>query len=353
MGKHGVAVLAGDPPAFDDFRRVPGEVRHSVQLARSGANPDHRAERQPEGAGIELGVVAEDQLVVLEALQALGDRRRGQPDPAAELGQAQPRVLGVAWLRIVSAAAIFAVWRRPWRAFAALDRSGRWLLMSWGAVLATMNGCFYEAISRLALGTVAAIEFLPVVGLAALGARTWRNLTALGLTVAGVYLLTYVRLHGGLIAFGFAFINAALFAVYIMLADRVAKRPELSGLDGLAAAMLIAAALITPVGAGAAAPALIDPKLLLPGVGIGIASSVIPYVTDQFAMARLPRATYALMVSLLPAIATIIGMVVLSQIPRGPQISGVVMVIGGVAAHREPRHQSGGASERSTGRSHP
>ena len=109
---------------------------------------------------------------------------------------ARVEVLGVAWLRIAAAAAIFGVWRRPWRAFAALDRDGRRLLIAWGAVLAVMNSCFYLAIDRLPLGTVAAIEFLPVVALAALGARTPRNALALLLAVPGVYLLTDVRLAG-------------------------------------------------------------------------------------------------------------------------------------------------------------
>lgn len=80
-------------------------------------------------------------------------------------------VLGVAWLRIASAALIFAAWRRPWRAFAAPDREGRRLLLAWGAVLAVMNVCFYSAIDRLPLGTVAAIEFLPVIVLASAAGR--------------------------------------------------------------------------------------------------------------------------------------------------------------------------------------
>src|SRR3954471_4496416 len=105
-------------------------------------------------------------------------------------------VLGVAWLRIASAAAIFAAWRRPWRAFGRLDRDGRRLLLGWGAVLAVMNASFYLAIDRLPLGTVAAIEFLPVIALAALGMRSRRNLQALGLAVAGVYLLSDLHLVG-------------------------------------------------------------------------------------------------------------------------------------------------------------
>lgn len=244
-------------------------------------------------------------------------------------------VLGVAWMRIASAALIFAAWRRPWRTFAALDREGRLLLLAWGGVLAAMNCCFYTAISRLPLGTVAAIEFLPVIALAAVGARTVRNALALALAVPGVYLLTDVQLAGQPLGIAFAFANAILFALYIILADRVAKRPQLSGIDGLAASMLIAAVAVTPVAGWQAVSAFAHPMLILAGVGVGVSSSVIPYVTDQLALARLRRATYALMVSLLPAIATVIGVIVLAQLPTPVQIAGVALVIVGVALHQQ------------------
>ncbi len=249
---------------------------------------------------------------------------------------ARVEVLGVAWLRIASAALVFAVWRRPWRAFAALNRDGRRLLLAWGAVLALMNCCFYLAIDRLPLGTVAAIEFLPVIALAALGARTRRNVLALALAVPGVYLLCDVQLAGEPLGVALAFVNALLFAAYIVLAHRVAQHGALSGIDGLAASMLIAAVVVTPLGGWQAAPALLDPIALLAGIGVGLSSSVIPYVSDQLAMARLPRATYALMVSLLPATATVIGVVVLAQIPTATELAGVALVIVGVALHREP-----------------
>jgi inner membrane transporter RhtA len=245
-------------------------------------------------------------------------------------------VLGVAWLRIASAAVIFAAWRRPWRAFARLDSDGRRLLIGWGAVLAVMNACFYTAIDRLPLGTVAAIEFLPVIALAALGARTPRNAAALALAVPGVYLLTGVRIAAEPLGLVFAFANAALFAAYIVLADRVAKRPQVSGIDALAASMLVAAVIVTPIGGWAAAPAFGDPIGLLAGAGVGISSSVIPYVSDQLALARLARATYALMVSLLPATATVVGIVVLTQVPSPAETVGVALVVGGVALHRSP-----------------
>jgi inner membrane transporter RhtA len=242
--------------------------------------------------------------------------------------------LGTGWLRIAAAALVLAAWRRPWRVAAA----GRWgllgdrTLLALGAVLAVMNCCFYLSIDRLPLGTVAAIEFLPVIALAAVGARTGRNGAALVLAVAGVYLLTGVRLAGEPLGFLFAFANAGLFALYIVLSHRVAQA---SGLDGLAASMIAALVVVTPLAGWDALPALDDPIAIVAGIGVGVASSVIPYVCDQMAMARLPRSTYALLVSLLPATATVIGIVVLSQLPSAQEVLGVALVVGGVAIHRD------------------
>ncbi|MFG1924746.1 DMT family transporter [Cryptosporangium sp. NPDC048952] len=240
--------------------------------------------------------------------------------------------LGVAWLRIASAALIFAVWRRPWRSWRAAPRG---VLIGWAAVLAVMNSAFYLALERLPLGTVAAIEFLPVIVLAAWAARTRRNLLALGCAVAGVYLLVDVRLVGEPLGFVFAAANAVLFAAYIVLGHRVARSSAVSGLDGLALSMIIAAVVAVPFGIRDAAPAFTDVVALAAAIGVGISSSVIPYVTDQLAMARLPRATYALMVSILPATATVIGVIVLAQVPSPAEIAGVALVIVGVAIHRE------------------
>ena len=244
--------------------------------------------------------------------------------------------MGVAWLRIASAAVIFAIWRRPWRAWSALGESTRRTLLGWGGVLAVMNICFYLAIDALPLGTVAAIEFLPVIVLAALAARSRRNIAALVLAVAGVYLLTDVRLAGEPWGLAFAAANALLFAAYITLGHRVARDEALTGIDGLALSMLIAAAVALPFGLWEARPAMTDPVLLAAGIGVGVCSSVVPYVCDQLAMKRLARSTYALMVALLPATATVIGIVVLAQIPTIAESAGVLLVIGGVALHREP-----------------
>jgi inner membrane transporter RhtA len=240
-------------------------------------------------------------------------------------------VLGVAWLRIASAAVIFALWRRPWRHVRGAGR----LLLAWGTVLAAMNTTFYLAIDRLPLGTVAAIEFVPVIVLAALGTRTPRNMGALALAIPGVYLLTDVALEGDPLGVAFAFVNAGLFAAYIVVSHRAAQNGTIPGIDLLGMAMLIAAVVATPIGVWGAAPAFLDPLALAAGIGVGVSSSVIPYVTDQLAMARMSRSTYALMVALLPATATVIGIVVLAQLPSAVEALGVGLVIAGVAVHRD------------------
>jgi inner membrane transporter RhtA len=237
-------------------------------------------------------------------------------------------VWGVAWLRIASAAAVFAVWRRPGRAV------GRPAVVLLGVVLATMNTVFYLALARLPLATVGAIEFLGVVTLAAAGARSVRNLLAMLLAVTGVVVLTDVRLAGSTLGYALAFANCALFMLYVALGHRIAT----TGTDGvhqLGAAMLIAALVATPFGVVAAAPAFAHPGWLLAGCAVGISSSVIPYVTDQLAMARLRRSTFALMLCVLPAWATVIGAVVLAQIPTARDLLGIALVIAGVAVHQQ------------------
>jgi inner membrane transporter RhtA len=99
--------------------------------------------------------------------------------------------------------------------------------------------------------------------------------------------------------------------------------------------MLIAAVVALPIGVTDALPAFADPVALAAAVGVGVTSSVIPYVFDQLAMRRLARATYALMVALLPATATVIGILVLTQVPTAIELLGVGLVIAAVAVHRD------------------
>jgi inner membrane transporter RhtA len=241
---------------------------------------------------------------------------------------------GVAWLRITSAALIFAVWQRPWRSFRALSTAERRVVLALGVVLAAMNVTFYLALARLPLATVGAIEFLGPIALAAAGMRGARNTVALALAAVGVHYLIDIRMAGGLIGYVYAFANCALFVLYIVLGHRLAADGGARGVQRLGMAMAIAAVVAAPIGLPDAVPALTNPVLLAAGIGVGLCSSVIPYILDQLAMARLPRATFALLLTLLPATATIVGVVVLGQVPAPLECAGIALVIAGVALHR-------------------
>lgn len=156
--------------------------------------------------------------------------------------------------------------------------------------------------------------------------------------------VAWLRIAAAAVVFGltaqlagvaFAVANAALFALYIVLGHRVARSDLMRGVDGLALAMLVAAVFVFPVGIWDAAPAFTDPAALAAAIGVGVCSSVIPYVCDQLAMAQLARATYALMVSLFPAIATVIGVAVLTQIPTLVETGGVLLVVAAIAVHKQ------------------
>ena len=243
-------------------------------------------------------------------------------------------VLGVAWLRIAAAALVFAPWTKPWRTFGRASWRERLLLLGLGACLAVMNSTFYLALDRLPISLVAAIEFVGTIGIALYGLRTRRNHVALVLAIIGVFVLIDVRWSSDPMGLFWAFVNGALFVDYIVLAHKAAEGGASGGVERLGAAMATAFLFVMPIGFLDALDAFADPVLLLAGAGVGVCSSVIPYVCDQLAMSRLTRAGYALLLALLPAMATIVGLVVLRQIPSAKDVLGVLLVMAGVAMHK-------------------
>ncbi|MDX8439367.1 EamA family transporter [Mesorhizobium australafricanum] len=241
-------------------------------------------------------------------------------------------VLGMAWLRIATAALIFAPLTRPWRVFARTDRAQRLLLLAFGACLAVMNCSFYLALARLPMSLVAAIEFVGTIAVALVGLRSRRNVAALAVAVVGTLLLIDVKWSSDPVGLSWAFLNGALFVGYIVIGHCVAQAGI--GIAGLGTAMAIAFLIVLPVGFREALPAFSSPQLLIAAIGVGVCSSVIPYICDQLAMARLPRASFALMLSLLPLTATLIGVIVLRQVPSIPDCLGIALVIAGVAFHK-------------------
>jgi inner membrane transporter RhtA len=233
----------------------------------------------------------------------------------------------VAWLRAAGAAVVLLAWRRPWRL--GWTRRGLGVAAGFGIVTVGMNVAFFEAISRISLGTAVAIEFIGPVAVATLGSRRPRDVLAVVLTAGGVALLAGVQTGADTVGVFFALTAAALWAGYIMLGKRVAEAG--SGQGSLAIGMAVAAVLLAaPLLAGQLhtdARVLADPRAWLVGLGIGVLSTAVPYALDQFVLTLVPRARFALLLALLPATAAGIGAVMLHQWPTRPELAGIALVM--------------------------
>ena len=177
-------------------------------------------------------------------------------------------VLGVAWFRIASATAIFAPLTKPWSTIAQADARTRRLMLALGICLAIMNSSFYLALERLPMSLVAAIEFIGTIGIALYGLRTQRNLLALVIAVAGVIILIDVKWSSDPIGLAWAFLNGALFVLYIVLGHKISEAGAAGGIERLGAAMAIAFVAVMPIGLVQAMKAFNNPILLAAEVGV-------------------------------------------------------------------------------------
>ncbi len=243
---------------------------------------------------------------------------------------------GVAWLRVVASAAVLVAWKRPWRTTWTPARLR--LVTAFGLTLAFMNLTFYLAIDRLPLGTAVAIEFCGPIFVAALGSRTRRDVAALVLATAGVLALADVHLAGSPDGLALAVAAGVAWAGYVVLGHRMAADASIRPQEGLALGMAIGAAGFAPVLVWSAVPALVSPPLLAACLAVGVASSVVPYALEQVAFRRLPRARFALLLALLPATATIVGAVLLGQIPTLVEGVGIAFVVAAslLRSHESP-----------------
>ena len=203
-----------------------------------------------------------------------------------------------------------------------------------------MNCSFYLALERLPISLVAAIEFVGTIGVALYGLRSRRNLAALAIAVAGALILIDVRWSSDPMGLAWALAQRRVLRRLHHPRPRLAASGASNGVANLGAAMAIACLLVLPIGFGEAMTAFSSPTLLAAAIGVGLCSSVIPYICDQLAMSRLPRASFALLLALLPATATVIGAVVLAQIPSLRDLFGIALVMIGVAIHKPAPHRN-------------
>ncbi|WP_325096650.1 EamA family transporter [Mycolicibacterium vinylchloridicum] len=233
----------------------------------------------------------------------------------------------VAWLRAAGAAVVLLAWRRPWRRL--WTRRGLIVAAGFGTVTVGMNVAFFEAISRIPLGTAVAIEFIGPVAVATLGTRRPRDVLAVALAAGGVALLAGVQAGADAVGVFFALTAAALWAGYILLGKRVADAG--SGLDSLSIGIAVAAVLLAaPLLAGqlnTEAHVLSDPRTWFLGLGVGVLSTAVPYALDQFVLTVVARARFALLLALLPATAAGIGAIMLHQWPTPTELAGIALVM--------------------------
>jgi inner membrane transporter RhtA len=240
----------------------------------------------------------------------------------------------VAWLRVVGAAAVLLlVPPASTRArVTGWNRRSLALLAAFGGVTALMNIAFYLAIDRIDLGKAVAIEFVGPIAVAAVLTRSRRNALALALAAGGVLLLSQVQTDvAGLL---FVLAASAAWAGYIVLGGHVARLHR--GLDGLAVGLGLGALLLAPAGAARSGPAWTDGRLLAACVAVGVLSTVVPYGIDQHVLRWIPTRRFAVLLALLPVTATVLGLT-LGQVPSVPELAGIGLVLGGVAAQERGR----------------
>ncbi|MGB3697990.1 MAG: EamA family transporter [Gordonia sp. (in: high G+C Gram-positive bacteria)] len=196
-----------------------------------------------------------------------------------------------------------------------------------GLGLGGMNLFIYLAIDRIPLGVAVTIELMGPLAVAAVGSRRlldagWVLLAVLGIVMLGV------QGGGALDAAGavFAAVAASCWALYIVASSRLGAR--VSGVDGLAAAMVVAAMVIAPLGAFQALPAVTaDPVLLAAFAGVAVLTSVIPYALEFTALKRMPTRVFGVLSSLGPAVAAVAGLAVLGQSLTALQIGAIALVV--------------------------
>lgn len=232
--------------------------------------------------------------------------------------------LGMVMLRLVFSAGILLLIARPrWRG----HTRAAWLaVLRFGIVLVAMNGLFYLALERLALGVTVTIEVLGPLVLSIIASRRasawlWAALALVGVVALGGGGWDRLDPLGVVFALG----AAASWALYILASARVGR--EFPKLDGLAFAMTIGAVLSLPLGILSAGPALLRPELLLLGAAVAVLSSTIPYALELIALRRLAPAAFAILMSLAPATASLAGFLLLGQPMTWIEVVGVGLVI--------------------------
>ena len=229
----------------------------------------------------------------------------------------------VVWLRLLTSAIVLTVLARP--VLRARTRTDWMVVVGYGVALAAMNFLIYQAFARIPLGIAVTIEYLGPLAIAILGSRRrvdllWAGLAGLGVAALGVE-------FGSLDPLGvlFAVLAAVAWAGYILLSAATGQR--FSGASGLAIGSVVGVVVLAPAGIAEGGTALLDWRLLLFGLAVGVLSSVIPYTLEMNALRRMPPRVFGVLMSLQPAAAALVGLILLGELLTVWQWLAVVCVI--------------------------
>ena len=233
--------------------------------------------------------------------------------------------VGMVTLRIVLGTLVLAVTLRPWRA--RVTPESRRPLLVYGISLGVMNLLFYGALSRIPLGIAVALEFSGPLAVALWGSRRVVDYCWIALAVAGlVLLLPPARLTGGIDPLGliYALGAGACWALYIVFGQKAGAD---HGAQTVALGSAISAVVIAPLGLLVAGPVLFAPSVLLPGLGVAVLSTALPYTLEMFALTRMATRTFGILMSLEPAFAAVFGLVWLREHLTLLQWTAVLLII--------------------------
>ncbi len=230
---------------------------------------------------------------------------------------------GVVSLRVsFSALFFFVVWRLKWNANI---RKNIGPIIAFGLILAAMNSAFYAAIDRIPLGIAITLEFTGPLGLAVLKSQRWLDFFWAMLAIAGILLLAPVNgFTIDLLGMGLALLAGIFWAIYILLAAKVGA--QLSGIEGLAWALVVSTMVLLPIGIATTGSALLNPKLLGLGAGVALLSTAIPYSFEMTALRSLPIKVFSIMLSLEPMAGVVAGLLVLQEQLSARAIAACLLV---------------------------
>ena len=272
------------------------------------------------------------------ALTALTERTLGAIPPPAlvllgivsvQVGSALAKHLfsavgsfGTVALRLSFAASVLMLlWRPPLR----MNRRTWTVVIGYGVILGLMNLCFYLALARIPLGIAVTIEFLGPLAVALAGSRRWLDAFWAVLAAGGVVLLMEGSGASDVVGYLFALAAGTCWGIYILLGAALGRLTTQG--NGLALGMAVAALVAVPFGVGEAGSALVQPSVLVAGLGVALLSSVIPYSLDLEALRRIPPRVFGILMSLEPAMAALVGLIVLRESLRWSQWIAVLCVV--------------------------